>query len=76
MKTVENHIVAFSDGSVDSIVYQHFVSELPLFAIHLIVESVDAAFFYLVEGEVSNIKITYPYDLRVAETLIQSEKEE
>ncbi len=27
---------------------------------------------YLVEGEVSNIKITYPYDLRVAETLIQS----
>ena len=28
---------------------------------------------YLVEGEVSNIKITYPYDLRVAETLIQSE---
>lgn len=31
---------------------------------------------YLVEGEVSNIKITYPYDLRVAETLIQSEKEE
>ena len=31
---------------------------------------------YLVEGEVSNIKITYPYDLRVAETLIQPEKEE
>ncbi len=30
---------------------------------------------YLVEGEVSNIKITYPYDLRVAETLIQSEQE-
>ena len=27
---------------------------------------------YLVEGEVSNIKITYPYDLRVAETLIQN----
>lgn len=26
---------------------------------------------YLVEGEVSNIKITYPYDLRVAETLIR-----
>ena len=26
---------------------------------------------YLVEGEVSNIKITYPYDLRVAETLIK-----
>lgn len=25
---------------------------------------------YLVEGEVSNIKITYPYDLRVAETLL------
>ena len=31
---------------------------------------------YLVEGEVSNIKITYPYDLRVAETWIQSQKEE
>lgn len=31
---------------------------------------------YLVQGEVSNIKITYPYDLRVAETLIHSEKEE
>ena len=30
---------------------------------------------YLVEGEVSNIKITYPYDLRVAESLIASEKE-
>lgn len=28
---------------------------------------------YLVEGEVSNIKITYPYDLRVAETLIKGE---
>lgn len=28
---------------------------------------------YLVEGEVSNIKITYPYDLRVAETLIQED---
>jgi 2-C-methyl-D-erythritol 4-phosphate cytidylyltransferase len=27
---------------------------------------------YLVEGEVSNIKITYPYDLKVAETLIQA----
>lgn len=26
---------------------------------------------HLVEGEVSNIKITYPYDLRVAETLIK-----
>lgn len=25
---------------------------------------------YLVDGEVSNIKITYPYDLRVAETLL------
>lgn len=31
---------------------------------------------HLVEGEVSNIKITYPYDLRVAETLIQSEHKE
>ena len=31
---------------------------------------------YLVQGEVSNIKITYPYDLRVAETLIQSENKE
>ncbi len=29
---------------------------------------------YMVEGEVSNIKITYPYDLRVAETLIQYNK--
>ena len=28
---------------------------------------------YLVQGEVSNIKITYPYDLRVAETLIKGE---
>lgn len=28
---------------------------------------------YLVEGEVFNIKITYPYDLRVAETLIKGE---
>lgn len=26
---------------------------------------------YLVQGEVSNIKITYPYDLRVAESLIK-----
>lgn len=26
---------------------------------------------YMVEGEVSNIKITYPYDLRVAQTLIE-----
>jgi 2-C-methyl-D-erythritol 4-phosphate cytidylyltransferase len=25
---------------------------------------------HLVEGEVSNIKITYPYDLRVAEALL------
>lgn len=31
---------------------------------------------YLVEGEVSNIKITYPYDLRVAETLIQENGQE
>lgn len=31
---------------------------------------------YLVQGEVFNIKITYPYDLRVAESLIPgSEKE-
>lgn len=29
---------------------------------------------HLVEGEVFNIKITYPYDLRVAETLIQGDK--
>lgn len=28
---------------------------------------------YLVDGEVFNIKITYPYDLRVAETLIKGE---
>ncbi len=28
---------------------------------------------YLVEGEVFNIKITYPYDLRVAESLIRGE---
>ncbi len=28
---------------------------------------------YLVKGEVFNIKITYPYDLRVAETLIKGE---
>ena len=28
---------------------------------------------YLVECEVSNIKITYPYDLRVAETLLKGE---
>jgi 2-C-methyl-D-erythritol 4-phosphate cytidylyltransferase len=31
---------------------------------------------YLVTGEVSNIKITYPYDLRVAETLIRENIEE
>lgn len=30
---------------------------------------------YLVEGEVFNIKITYPYDMRVAESLIQEQKE-
>ena len=30
---------------------------------------------YLVEGEVFNIKITYPYDLRVAESLLNSEME-
>lgn len=29
---------------------------------------------HLVEGEVFNIKITYPYDLQVAETLIKGEK--
>lgn len=29
---------------------------------------------HLVDGEVFNIKITYPYDLRVAETLIKGEK--
>lgn len=29
---------------------------------------------YLVEGEVFNIKITYPYDLRVAEALIKGDK--
>ncbi len=29
---------------------------------------------YLVEGEVYNIKITYPYDLRVAESLLNSAK--
>lgn len=28
---------------------------------------------YLVDGEVSNIKITYPYDLRVAETLLNGD---
>lgn len=30
---------------------------------------------HLVEGEVFNIKITYPYDMRVAESLIQEQKE-
>lgn len=30
---------------------------------------------HLVHGEVFNIKITYPYDLRVAESLLQSENE-
>lgn len=30
---------------------------------------------HLVEGEVSNIKITYPYDLRVAETLMKENNE-
>ncbi|MBQ3600910.1 MAG: 2-C-methyl-D-erythritol 4-phosphate cytidylyltransferase [Lachnospiraceae bacterium] len=29
---------------------------------------------YLVAGEVFNIKITYPYDLRVAETLVKEER--
>ena len=29
---------------------------------------------HLVQGEVFNIKITYPYDLRVAETLIKGDK--
>lgn len=29
---------------------------------------------HLVEGEVFNIKITYPYDLRVAETLVKGER--
>nr|WP_271716056.1 2-C-methyl-D-erythritol 4-phosphate cytidylyltransferase [Anaeromicropila herbilytica] len=29
---------------------------------------------YLVEGEVHNIKITYPYDLRVAESLLKGDK--
>ena len=28
---------------------------------------------YLVEGEVFNIKITYPYDLRVAQSLIKEQ---
>lgn len=31
---------------------------------------------HLVEGEVFNIKITYPYDLRVAEVLIKGEEEQ
>lgn len=30
---------------------------------------------HIVEGEVFNIKITYPYDLRVAEALLKEEKE-
>lgn len=29
---------------------------------------------HIVDGEVSNIKITYPYDLKVAEALLQEEK--
>ena len=29
---------------------------------------------YLVEGEVYNTKITYPYDLRVAESLLSDQK--
>ena len=29
---------------------------------------------HLVEGEVHNIKITYPYDLRVAMTLLEEGK--
>ena len=29
---------------------------------------------YLVEGEVYNTKITYPYDLRVAESLLNDPK--
>ena len=29
---------------------------------------------YLVEGETSNIKITYPYDLKVAEALLEGDK--
>lgn len=29
---------------------------------------------HLVDGEVFNIKITYPYDLRVAEALLAGEK--
>ena len=31
---------------------------------------------YLVEGEVSNIKITYPYDLRIAESLLRGTEDE
>ena len=30
---------------------------------------------HLVRGEVFNIKITYPYDLTVAETLINTDRE-
>ena len=29
---------------------------------------------YLVQGEVSNIKLTYPFDIRVAQTLLQGDK--
>ena len=29
---------------------------------------------HIVDGEVFNIKITYPYDLRVAEALIKGEE--
>ncbi|MEI3140036.1 MAG: hypothetical protein V8T31_11370 [Lachnospiraceae bacterium] len=29
---------------------------------------------HLVQGEVSNIKITYPHDLRVAEAILGGEK--
>ena len=28
---------------------------------------------YLVEGEIGNMKITYPYDLKVAEALLKGE---
>ena len=31
---------------------------------------------HLIEGEVHNIKITYPYDLRVAKALLDEEFEE
>ena len=29
---------------------------------------------HLVEGEVFNVKITYPYDLRVAESMLEGER--